>query len=276
MLQYKRGRFTETERAALRDHLDTFRRANRLTDDELLEIIMTKGKTAGRVPYPKFYPELATAVPGRPVRYVKEAVKRMFDPTARKGAWSKEEDADLLAAYEMHPNEWTKVALAVGRNEIDCRDRYRGELKDREGRAKGAWSKEEVEQLTEAVTEAHAQLGTEVTDADTPWQVVVTLMGGARSMTQCRKKWQDSILPGLRAKAAEKGGQLKTTVTRNELLARVRRLKLQHERDITWGTVMGPGWSVTPVAVRGLWHRMKKVIDGVEDMSFDGERSRAR
>jgi len=57
---------------------------------------MAKGKAGERSQYPKFYSDLAGQVPGRPVRYVKEAVKRMYDPRARKGAWTKAEDAELL------------------------------------------------------------------------------------------------------------------------------------------------------------------------------------
>ena len=38
----------------------------------------------------------AATVPGRPVKYVKDHVKREYDPRARKGTWTKQEDDELL------------------------------------------------------------------------------------------------------------------------------------------------------------------------------------
>jgi len=89
----------------------------------------------------------------------------------------------------LHPNEWIKIAAIVDRSESDCRDRWRGELKGQESRVTGAWSAEETDALIAAVTEANKRLGLPPTAPETPWQVVVDLMGGTRSLTQCRKKW---------------------------------------------------------------------------------------
>jgi hypothetical protein len=67
-----------------------------LTDTALLEIILSKGRFDKRSEYPHFWAELAERVPGRPVKYVVTAVQRMYDPRARKGAWTPDEDTKLL------------------------------------------------------------------------------------------------------------------------------------------------------------------------------------
>ncbi len=42
-------------------------------------------------------------VPGRPVKYVKDHVKRLYDPRGKKGPWSAEEDATLLRLVWAYP-----------------------------------------------------------------------------------------------------------------------------------------------------------------------------
>jgi hypothetical protein len=69
---------------------------NELDDKQLLEVILSKGRFDKRSAYPHFWAELAEKVPGRPVKYVVTAVQRMYDPRARKGAWTAPEDAMLL------------------------------------------------------------------------------------------------------------------------------------------------------------------------------------
>lgn len=94
-----------------------------------------------------------------------------------------------ISAFEQHPQEWTKIAAIVDRSESDCRDRWRGELSQVEGKRGGKWTQEEEEALIKAVTETKSKIGNGLIDPDTPWDLVVKLLGGTRSMTQCRKKW---------------------------------------------------------------------------------------
>lgn len=92
---YKRGKFTDAEKRSLRMYLEDFQEVHQLSDEELVDLLMSKGKNTEKNRYGKFWPELAGAVPGRPVRYVKEVVKRMYDPRGRKGEWTAEEDFKL-------------------------------------------------------------------------------------------------------------------------------------------------------------------------------------
>ena len=137
------------------------------------------------------------------MKAVKEFVKRLLDPRGNKGAWTAEEDAQLLRAYALHPNEWTKIAMAVDRTESDCRDRYRGELAHKATRKAGTsgqsrydnalmlghWTKEEENKLVETIKEANVAIGNDALSHEAPWDVVVKKMEGTRSRQQCRKKW---------------------------------------------------------------------------------------
>lgn len=40
-------------------------------------------------------------------------------------------------AYEVHPDQWTKIAAIVDRTEADCRDRWKNELQHRDVRRVG-------------------------------------------------------------------------------------------------------------------------------------------
>ena len=82
---------------------------NRVTQDELVDIIFAKGRTSERNDYGKFWPDTgewdarrrrsslisAAKLPGRPVKYVRDAAMRMYNPDGHKGAWTKDEDQKL-------------------------------------------------------------------------------------------------------------------------------------------------------------------------------------
>lgn len=75
--------------------METFKTTHKMTDSEVVDIIFAKGRSSERSKYPGFWADVAAVVPGRPLRYVKEAVQRMYHPNAHKGAWTKEEDETL-------------------------------------------------------------------------------------------------------------------------------------------------------------------------------------
>ena len=90
-----------------------------MNDDQLLDIIFAKGRTSTRNEFPKFWPEVgehnrpcslsetdkkAAVAPGRPVRAVRNNVMREYDPRGKKGAWTKEEDKELLR-YDQNISE---------------------------------------------------------------------------------------------------------------------------------------------------------------------------
>lgn len=122
-------------------------------------------------------------------------------------------------AYELNPGAWGPISEIVGRTITDCRDRWRGELRDGADRKKGAWSADEVEALTKAVGMAMSQLGADILDADVPWEAVTEIMGRTRSITQCRKKWHEGVAPKLRGAA--------TKIDRRVMIETMRKLGYQ-------------------------------------------------
>lgn len=68
---------------------------HKVSDHDLVDLIMSKGRYVERT-FQSFWFELAAQVPGRPVKSVVEATKRMYDPRARKGMWLPSEDKALI------------------------------------------------------------------------------------------------------------------------------------------------------------------------------------
>ncbi|ORX37090.1 hypothetical protein BD324DRAFT_624745 [Kockovaella imperatae] len=193
IIQYKKGKFSDAEKAAIREYLTTFKQVNRVDQAELVELIHAKGRFSERKEFPKFWPEVAAVVPGRPVKYVKDHVKRVFDPLARKGPWTPKEDELLTRAQQSHPNQWAKISQIVERPELDCRCRWRDELQHVDTKQEGHWTQDESTRLIEIVMELNTSLGQDPHGSEAPWDLVVEKMNGQRTRTQCRKKWQAEL-----------------------------------------------------------------------------------
>ncbi|ORY31841.1 hypothetical protein BCR39DRAFT_525659 [Naematelia encephala] len=268
ILTYKRGKFSQAESMAVKQHLAMFQHVNRISDHELVNLVMAKGRMSERRDFPKFWPEVAATVPGRPVKYVKDHVHRMYDPRGRKGAWTKSEDEELLRAYQRFPNEWAKIGDIVDRTELDCRDRYKNELRDRGTRHTGHWTDEECRQLVKCVKEANTSLGMDPLGAEAPWDIVCEKMGGTRTRTQCRKKWQSSV----RMTEINQGIQWKLAPTdRPELIKLVRNYQASSEADIVWQDIaVGPLAKLAPKAIQSAWWRMKQRIKDSHKMELNG------
>lgn len=58
VIKYKRGKWSEAERTAMRDHIKGFQEESNLGDAELLEVLMCKGRYDKRSAYPHFWAEL--------------------------------------------------------------------------------------------------------------------------------------------------------------------------------------------------------------------------
>ncbi|KFQ31291.1 snRNA-activating protein complex subunit 4, partial [Merops nubicus] len=104
---------------------------------------------------------------------------KSVDPSLRKGPWTPEEDAMLLAAVKKYgARDWYKIRTEVpGRSDAQCRDRYLKAL-DHDVK-KGKWSLEEEEQLIELV-QKHG-LG--------HWSKIASELPH-RTGSQCLSKWQ--------------------------------------------------------------------------------------
>jgi hypothetical protein len=236
---------------------------------------MSKGRFVERSAYPTFWFELAAEVPGRPVKSVVDATKRMYDPRAGKGMWLPSEDKALKQyvgsgddtdgrAQEHHPNQWTKISAAVDRSEHDCRDRWR-ELRLADTRASGPWSTEEEAALRSAVQAACAALERDPADG-VPWDAVVELMGRKRSAMQCRIKWKGRLV----GNEYTPSGPHNARLDRRRMLQRLRELGYEHERDITWSELPTEEWIVRPALLKNTWGMLRRRVDDRADMSLNG------
>ena len=69
--------------------------------------------------------EIAKNIPGRIGKQCRERWFNHLDPTLRKGAWTPDEDAQLIKAQAELGNRWTKIArLIAGRSENDVKNRW--------------------------------------------------------------------------------------------------------------------------------------------------------
>jgi myb proto-oncogene protein len=74
--------------------------------------------------YGNYWRSVATVVPGRTSSQVRNRA-RFFADVLKKGRWSKEEDAGLVAAVAQMGTKWKQVAQVVsGRSEMQCRERW--------------------------------------------------------------------------------------------------------------------------------------------------------
>lgn len=122
----------------------------------------------------------------------------------------------------------------------------------------GSWSDEEVEALTSAVGTAMAQLGADLLDPDVPWEIVLDLMGRTRTLTQCRKKWTESVAPRLKGAASK--------VSRMAMVATIRKLNYDSPKDIQW-TEVAEEMGVMRSPLSSRWMSMVRLVwpDGLPE-----------
>ncbi|WVW85069.1 hypothetical protein I302_107105 [Kwoniella bestiolae CBS 10118] len=268
VLQYKKGKLTEDEKISLRKTLDTYKKVHKLDENQLIDTIMATTTTfpTGRDGWQTFWLDLAAACPGRPGRYVLKMVQRMYNPWGHKGHFTPEEDAMLIQAYDLHPNQWGKIAELVERTYHDCRDRYTKELQHRHTRKTGEWTEEEEKKLVQCIKKMNRSLGRDEMESDgIPWELVVKEMGGTRTVVQCRKKWTDEIYPKV-SFGWEKGHERENDY---KLISRLEALNYPSEKHINWKEVQDDSLKhLTTHQVRQMYYRLKEKIEGAQNLKF--------
>ncbi|WWC71099.1 uncharacterized protein I206_105052 [Kwoniella pini CBS 10737] len=268
ILRYKKGKLTEDEKIAIRKVLETYQKVHRLNTEQLVDTIMAGATTfpSGREGWQAFWLELSAAVPGRPGRYVLKMVQRMYNPNGHKGHFTPEEDAMLIRAYELHPNQWGKIAEIVERTYHDCRDRYTKELRHHNTRVTGEWSNEEIQNLLDCIKKMNRSLGRDEMESEgIPWELVVKEMGGTRTVVQCRKKWSDDIYP-TKAWGWEQGHKRENDYA---LIKRLEILNYPSEKHIVWKQVYDESLKHMKIhQVRQMYYRLKAKIPQADNLTF--------
>ncbi|NXR16538.1 SNPC4 protein, partial [Cinclus mexicanus] len=116
-------------------------------EDQMLLELVQEMRVGSHIPYKK----IAYFMEGRDSAQLIYRWTKSVDPSLKKGAWTPEEDAMLMAAVKKYgEKDWYKIRTEVpGRNDAQCRERYFKVL--HWNVKKGKWSLEEEEQLIELV-----------------------------------------------------------------------------------------------------------------------------
>ncbi|XP_062446723.1 snRNA-activating protein complex subunit 4 [Rhea pennata] len=144
-------------------------------EDKMLADLIQEMRVGSHIPYKK----IAYYMEGRDSTQLIYRWTKSVDPSLKKGPWTPEEDAMLLAAVKKYgARDWYKIRTEVpGRSDAQCRDRYLKALHC--DVKKGKWSLEEEEQLIELV-QKHG-LG--------HWSKIASELPH-RTGSQCLSKWK--------------------------------------------------------------------------------------
>ncbi|NWZ51642.1 SNPC4 protein, partial [Haliaeetus albicilla] len=144
-------------------------------EDQMLLDLVQEMRVGSHIPYKK----IAYYMEGRDSAQLIYRWTKSVDPSLKKGPWTPEEDAMLLAAVKKYgERDWYKIRTEVpGRSDAQCRDRYLKALHC--DVKKGKWSLKEEEQLIELV-QKHG-LG--------HWSKIASELPH-RTGSQCLSKWK--------------------------------------------------------------------------------------
>ncbi|KAF1617058.1 UNVERIFIED_CONTAM: snRNA-activating protein complex subunit 4, partial [Eudyptes robustus] len=144
-------------------------------EDQMLLELVQEMRVGSHIPYKK----IAYYMEGRDSAQLIYRWTKSVDPSLKKGPWTPEEDAMLLAAVKKYgERDWYKIRTEVpGRSDAQCRDRYLKALHC--DVKKGKWSLEEEEKLIELV-QKHG-LG--------HWSKIASELPH-RTGSQCLSKWK--------------------------------------------------------------------------------------
>jgi len=114
-----------------------------------------------------------------------------LDPNLKKGKWTAEEDARLLASYNKHGSSWQKISLDIpGRTDDQCAKRYIEVLDPNTKDRLRPWNLEEDLELIKKVK-----------TYGTKWRTISLEMKSRPSLT-CRNRWRKIVTDVVRGKAS--------------------------------------------------------------------------
>lgn len=179
---YKRGKYSESERRALHDEVETFLREQQMERTAFLNSIFNR---RGNKRNGDFFVRVAQRLPGRPILLVYHYLRRQLFTNQKGYHWTSEQDASLKRLFLVHGPKWFEIGRELGRFGTACRDRYRV---IREQYAKGYWSEEETALLLETVNRLNAERERDPVGCDLTW-FWVSEQVKTRSPSQCHSKY---------------------------------------------------------------------------------------
>jgi len=253
-LVYKKGPFSILEEQSIKDAIEQYRVDHALTEDDIYKLIFTKQKGC------TFWHDVARSVPMRPIKNVFVHVRRAWERTVNQGRWSDHEDEGLEKAIRELGHSWDAISKRLGRSPANCRDRYRNHLAHRSERRRGAWSPEEVQELTTIVRSMISKRGN---TTGISWADVAARMGHKRNGQQCRNKWVQS-LHGRDEHSRLEWSRMDIFI----FMHKVASLSVQDESEIVWSKFPDPGWNRwSSYQLRRKWRSLKRSVPGHDNMT---------
>jgi hypothetical protein len=126
--EYIKGKITEDEEKKIENALCQYAYENNYSNDQLLSLITEKLTNDNKI-----WPKIAECLPNRSVQSVHNFCHRKYHPNNYKGAWSSQEEKDLLTLVKEHGKKWTLIASKMERTPTNVKDKYKelgGENKD--------------------------------------------------------------------------------------------------------------------------------------------------
>jgi len=268
-IQHKTGKFTDEEKASLKAAVDSYlvRHSLDAHDLQLLlykrrnRIVESNADNQIRGSHKEFLPEVAGALPERPLEATYRCLQRMYEDTNHKGAWTAEEDEQLRKLHEKYKGCWLEISQRLGRTLTNCHHRW-GIVQRRQTMSRGKFTSEELEKFRLGcidLLEAGKEPSTEF------WEAVAQKVE-TRDATQCREKWVRTMerlnILGLdpldvpRPYRTDARKQWTPTDTKT-LIKRLKALEVSSDSDIDWTNVSVPEWVWAPAVLAQKWNLIK-------------------
>ena len=117
----KKGKFDEKEKKKIFDSTCSYMYENGLSIEDLRTILKEKQvKTKESI-----WTKIASHIPDRSVKSIKDFIARVIDDRNNKGKWSQEETENLITLVNNKGKKWKEIAELLERNPENVKDKYK-------------------------------------------------------------------------------------------------------------------------------------------------------
>jgi hypothetical protein len=262
-LQYKRGKFSNTESFLVNQVVQQYLVDHGITFDEFKRLFF---ESRGHNRLHDFFVTAAQQLEGRPVIHVYHYLRRQYHPNNWKGQWTETQDAELKRLFAIHGPKWETIGEQLGRFHVSCKDRYRV---IRQSFNTGRWSVEEVERLRKAILEWR-----QTQPKDTAVWAWIAALVGTRSWIQCLGKYASSLESHMRTSPTSQYYSARPWTEQDDLFLvhAIYDLVVEDESEIVWGRLVATvgelqKWSPSSLARR--WALLRRRVANERSLDMD-------